>query len=248
MKTEKISNESAVDQGKKLIDRVSIKEHELFLDGKSIFNGINMLPAAHNNLEVVGLLGENERFLIGTGSCCSGYFISIARGRGEFGEDPTRFYPGTIRDVDMNVYDIVPIHLKNPDVIVNAVLTAGSGCDGSGARLVSTCYASKRNIVISTEEYDSFRRVNSNVYPNIRIDARQNKIYLDMLECGYRLKSGHTRNCKVPNICIDFENEDFYVSQNVRTTWDLTERLTNLNVDIDKTVELNKEYRRIKRS
>ena len=126
------------------------------------------------------------------------------------------------------------------------MLTTGYGCAGSGVRLVDTYYPTTIE-VISGDEFKKMwnPEIQSFVMPHLRVDKDKRTITLDLLKSGYRLKPGRSRDPKLPSCLID-DSYESYVSQDVWASKDLTLVLSEIGVDIEKTIETNEDYARIR--
>ena len=227
-------------------ERLNYKGDDVFLDGKVIFSVPHRESQSEINL--LGVIKEAGKIYVGSGQCCFGP-ISILENRAKNGEEPEYELDG-LRVPNFNVYDIIPAYVDNKKTRFcnnGAILTTGYGCAGSGVRLIDTNYP-KTIDVVSNEEFRGLwgdTRVQGWVMPYLRVDEQKGTITLDLLKAGYRVKAGKSRDPTLPSILLDSDAEESYVSEDIWASKDLTARLVEIGVDIEKTIEQNKGYVRI---
>ena len=229
-----------------LTERLNFKEDDVFLDGKVIFS----VPHRHakSGINLLGVPQNGRTLYIGSGQCCYGP-ITILESHSQEGEEPN-FQLDAMRMPDFNVYDIIPASVdykKTGFANEGAILTTGYGCAGSGVRLIDT-YNPKTIEVVSGEEFQEMwnSRVQNWVMPRLNVNEKEGRITLDLLRSGYRLKPGKSRDPNLPSILLDSNAQEWYVSQDVWASKDLTPVLSEIGVDVEKTIEANRGYTRIR--
>src|SRR3989344_3391052 len=229
-----------------LIERLNFKGDDVLLDGEKIFSVPHRDSKSEINL--LGVLQSGRMLYVGSGKCCYGP-ISILTNHSQEGQEPN-FQLDSIRVPDFNVYDIIPTCVdwkKTGFANEGAILTTGYGCAGSGVRLISTCYPKTIEVVSGEEFHEMWNpRVQNYVMPYLNVNDQKGTISLDLFESGFRPKPGKSRNPKLPSILIDLGSEEWYEPQNVWASKDLTSVLNQLGVDVEKTIEANKGYVRIR--
>ncbi|MBU0457007.1 MAG: hypothetical protein ABH824_04110 [Nanoarchaeota archaeon] len=229
-----------------LIERLNFKEDDVFLDGKVIFS-VPHRPAK-SGINLLGVPENGRTVYVGSGQCCYGP-ITILKSHSQESEEPN-FQLDAMRMPDFNVYDIIPAsvdHKKTGFANEGAILTTGYGCAGSGVRLIDT-YNPKTIEVVSGEEFQEMwnSRVQNWVMPRLNVNEQEGRITLDLLRSGYRLKAGKSRDPNLPSILLDSNAQEWYVSQDVWASKDLTPVLNEIGVDVEKTIEANRGYTRIR--
>lgn len=238
---------------RKLVDKLSFENTKVFLDGDAIFT----VPGRERSLERgINLLGVDERsstIYVGTGKCCYGYVFKLedsSRFKGNY--DPTRDVPNyelaSIRAVDFNVYDILPIKLDpNEDIVFNgnAFIVSGYGCAGSGVRMVSDSYPVTKEIVSGEEFADAVNGCGVNIYRD-RLRSSQGRIYFDLLRGGVRPKPGMKRNPSLPSILMDASVEEVYTTDDIFHSIDITDKIAEFKVDFPRTFDAINHFWRVK--
>ncbi|PLW80230.1 hypothetical protein C0585_03700 [Candidatus Woesearchaeota archaeon] len=246
---------------KKLEDRLSFKGPDLFLNGEIIYtvpfgeceSRINIVGL--KKIEMInpftdeGYVSAFETY-IGSGGCCHGP-ITKTLIKPKDKEHPKNWIlkRANVTIPPFNVYDI--LYVKGNFKFDSwgsdeGLLATGYGCSGSGVMLTGTQNPALINIV-GFEEFNGLwnSRITS-AMPLLYVDNNEKKIKLNMMKSGYRLKPGKSRDPKLPSILVDGHAEEWYVSdRDIVSSLDLTERLSNLGLDINKTIEANKNYIRI---
>ena len=202
---------------KNLVERLNFDGDDVFLDGKVIFSVPHRDTESEINL--LGVPQHGRMIYIGSGKCCYGP-ITILDDVGRDGETP-KFRLESFRVPDFNVYDIIPASVdyrKTGFANGGAILTTGYGCAGSGVRLIDTYYPKTINVV-SEEEFQKIRMRNDPSGRN----------YLDK-----------------PRLNVNKEQKDIITLDWLGESKDLTPILKEIGVDVEKTIEVNKGYTRIR--
>lgn len=227
-----------------LTERLNFEGDDVFLDGKVIFSVPHR--EAMSEINLLGVPKGRRIIYAGSGKCCYGP-ITILRDISQEGESP-KFILDGLRVPDFNVYDIIPA-IVNPSKTGfgngEAVLTTGYGCAGSGVRLIGTSYP-KTIEVVSAEEFQEMKDSRVMITPRLNANRQKGIITLDLLRAGFRLKPGKTRDPRLPSVLLDSNAQEWYVSQDIYESMDLTPVLGKIGVDIDKTIEANLGYVRIR--
>ncbi len=226
-----------------LIKRLNFQGDDVLLDGKVIFSVPHRY--AKSGINLLGVSKNGRTIYIGSGQCCYGP-ITILINSSQEGEK-LNFQLDSMRMPDFNVYDIIPANVdyeKTGFFNADTILTTGYGCAGSGVRLIST-YTPKTIEIVSEDEYQ--KMCNSNrVTPRLNVVEQEGIITLDLLKSGYRLKPVKSRDPNLPSVLLDSNAEEWYVSQDVWMSKDLTPVLNEIGVNIEKTIEVNSGYTRIR--
>lgn len=219
---------------KPLIERLSFTEHqpELYLDGKLLFT----TPETHSGTRGINVLGvdeTNDYIDIGTGECCYGYIHRLTRY-----EKDRPFSLDIIRPVDFNIYDLLPvIHARTDLPNQQSLLAVGHGCAGAGIRLIGMYTPSAREF-LSASEYSLLKPKGSErVNPSFEIS--NGDIYLNLT--GVARGFGPERNPDKPNMLHDLSDRIYSIDFK---SIDLTQKLADLGIDIEKTLEFTKNYER----
>ncbi len=232
---------------KSLLERLNFQGEDVYLDDKVVFSvphintvsGINMLGVSEESSPHGG------RIYVGSGKCCYGIISVLDHIPNPEDKEAYNFCLKAIMPPDFNVYDIIPAVATGGFDNSDTMLTTGYGCAGAGVRLMGI--SSPKTIeVISKDEFNEIwgsRQVS--MHPRLTIHQQSSTISLDYLRAGYRLKPGRSRNPRLPTLLIDDSYEPF-VSQDVFVSRDLTPVLRDIGVDIEKTIERNKDYTRIR--
>ena len=238
-----------------LVERLNFQKRDVFLDGNKIFTV--PLKDTLGKINLLGVIQSGRRIFVGSGTCCYGP-ISILEDNAIINgslEDEAQnsntpdFQLETMRIPDFNVFDIIPAIVdceKTKFANDYALLTTGYGCAGSGVRLVATYYPTAIEVV-SGDEFQKMwnKNIQDGVRPHLRVDKDKRTITLDLLKSGYRLKPGRSRNPGLPTCLID-DSYESYVSQDIWASKDLTLVLSEIGVDVEKTIEANEGYTRIR--
>ena len=250
-----------------LIERLNFEGTNVYLDGKIIFPGLNI--PVDNKISLLGVTPERlvyqssvsepgkESVLtdpiqtriiyVGCGSCCEGP-ISILTSEHNEGEQEN-FKLKSVKLPSFNVYDIIPVVLEEGHQLeeMYGLLATGYGCNGRGVKLFGRDCSAYLEVVPSQEFRDLWDKTTQSwVEPRLTVNEQTGGIALNLLNSEYRLKPGHRRNPNIPDCLIDY-NYETYVSQDVHASKDLTTKLVELGVDIEKTIEANEGYVRIRR-
>lgn len=235
-----------------LTERLNFKGDDVFLDGNKIFSVPHRPTESEINL--LGVPSGGRIIYVGSGKCCFGPITILMDNASENG-DPSNFQLDQLRIPDFNVYDIIPVSVDHKKTIFaneGAILTTGYGCAGAGVRLIDT-YHPKTIEVFSEEEFQKLwnKDVQSWMMPHLRVDEHKRTISLDLLKAGYRLKPGRSVDPKLPRmadgtLCLIDDAFENYVSQDIWASKDLTSVLSEIGVDIEKTIEANNGYVRIR--
>ncbi len=204
-----------------LTERLNFERDNVLLDGEVIFS-VPHRPAV-SGINLLGVPQHGRRIYIGSGQCCYGLITILDDIAGE-GETP-KFQLDGFRVPDFNAYDIIPAHAdykKTGFANEGAILTAGYGCAGSGVRLIDTYYP-KTIEVVSGEEFQEMwdSRIQKRLMPRINVNEHRGIITLDLLQSSS-------------------------IAQDIWASKDLTPVLNDLGVDVEKTIEANREYTRIR--
>ncbi len=230
----------------KLTERLNFEGDDVFLDGKVIFSVPHR--QTQSDINVLGVPQHGREIYVGSGSCCYG-FITILHNGATDSETP-KFKLDGFRIPDFNVYDIIPAsgdYKKTGFGNDGAILTTGFGCAGSGVRLIDTYYPKMIEVVPGIEFQEMWNsRVQNFVMPRLNVNEYEGKITLDLLRSGYRLKPGKSRDPKLPSCVLDANAQEWYVSQDIWASKDLTPVLDKLGLDVEKTIEANRGYTRIR--
>ena len=228
-------------RAKDLAEKLSFQGSEVFLDGERILK----VPGDCETRTQIRMLGVCDHKIgdwdvfVGTGSCCHGHVLAL---------DGTRL--DQILTPDLCVEDMLPMavdHKKTGFSTSGALLVTGQGCAGGGVRLMSVYYPQVIDIM-PTEEFRGMYdgRRDGWVIPRLRADPETGRITLDLHRGGYRLRPGMSRDPTLPSILLDSKAEEFHVSDDLHSTLDLTERLARTGVDVEKSIDLSKDYHRIR--
>ncbi|MBS3157026.1 hypothetical protein J4442_02520 [Candidatus Woesearchaeota archaeon] len=254
---------------KELIERLNFEGTGIYLDGEAIFSGLDI--PVDNRINLLGVTPERTEYqssryepgkkepvftdpvqtrhiYVGCGSCCEGP-ISVLISEHKEGEKED-FKLCSVKLPSFNVFDILPIVFKGTEQLDGeryGLLATGYGCHGRGVKLIGRDCSGYLEVVPSQEFRELWdKRAQDWVEPRLTIDDQTERITLNLLKSGYRLKPGHKRNPNIPKCLID-QNFETYVSQDIHASKDLTSRLVELGVDIKKTIEeLNEGYVRIR--
>ncbi len=254
-----------------LIERLNFEGTKVYLDGVVIFSGPDKPVNVDNKINLLGVTREKVMYdpviyrpnresiftdprqtrdiYVGCGSCCEGP-ISILTAEHEKGKKEN-FRLDSVKLPGFNVYDILPVVFKDTNQLNrerSGLLATGYGCDGSGVKLIGRDCSGYLEVVPS-RDFRELRNAKTQNHgaPRLTISAQKRGITLDLLKSGHRLKPGHERTPNLPEILID-NNYEFYVSQDIYASKDLTAKLIELGVDINKTIEANEGYIRIRRN
>lgn len=215
-----------------LIDRLNFKDTRLYLDGTEILN----VPGNKSNAEINIITTDENKIYVGTGGCCKGYLLELERHDKSFNLEE-------IFAVDFCVLEILPVVLPgNPAGNPKSALVSGYGCAGSGIRMINL-YGAKSTNVMSTEDFKAITGVEHRM-PRFRTD--NGKISIELTYAGYRLKPGMKKQPGVPEFLAGPESE-FYTSDDVYASRDITAKLEEIGVDVAKTIDEAKAFRKIKR-
>ncbi len=219
---------------KPLIERLDFKGGELFLDGALIFT----TPETHSGTRGIHVLGVDETndFIdIGTGECCYGYIHRLTK----YGKDKP-FSLDNIRSVDLNVHDLLPViddHTRTDLPNQQSLLAVGHGCAGAGIRLIGM-YAPSAREVLSASEYSQLKPEGSErVNPRFEISDGNINLNLTGIARGF----GPERDPNKPNMLHDLSDRVYSIGFN---SIDLTQKLADLRINIEKTLEFAKNYQR----
>ncbi len=231
-------------------------------------NRINLLGVMSERIEYGSVYTEPNKepvfrdpkyvrlIYVGCGGCCEGPISILTNGRSD-GEETSEcndyeedFRLYSFKLPSFNVFDILPVVFGNTDQLDGeryGLLATGFGCHGSGVKLMGRDCSGYLEVVPS-RDFRELRNAKTQNHgaPRLTISAQTRGINLNLLESGFRLKPGHIRNPNLPEILID-DNYEAYVSQDVYASKDLTARLIELGVDIEKTIEANEGYVRVRR-
>lgn len=252
-----------------LIEKLNFEGTKVNLDGKVMFSGRDMPHPIDNRINLLGVTPERVEYkscisvpnkepvftdpkyarliYVGCGSCCEGplYILQSVRKEGEE-ED---FQLDCFKLPRFNVYDILPVAFGDTDQLSGeryGLLATGYGCHGSGVKLIGRDCSGYLEVVSSHDFMELWGpRIQNWVTPRLSLSAQKRGITLDLLKSGHRLKPGHVRTPNLPEILID-NNYEFYVSQDIYASKDLTARLIELGVDIEETIKANEGYVRIR--
>lgn len=205
----------------KLIQRLNFKGDDVLLDGEVVFS----VPHRDcvSEINILGVLERKYRsdIYVGCGNCCHGPIMILSEHSGEDEEPQIRF--DDIRVPDFNVYDIIPARVDYHQAgfpNTQAILATGFGCSGAGVKLISAI--SPKDIeVVSEKELRQMMFKRRPVRPELRVNEEEGVIDLYFQGPGYMLFKDDGRRK------------------------DLTPILREMGVDIEKTIELNRDYDRI---
>src|SRR3989338_6094281 len=110
-------------------DSLSIDGGKVFLNGEEIFS----IPVEHHMVWVAGFweATEDKTIYVGSHHCCHGHLYTLRNSSG-------RYILCDIVTLDTNLTDILPVTGKKAGFPKGeGVIVTGSGCDGSGVRLVN---------------------------------------------------------------------------------------------------------------
>jgi len=244
-------------QEQSLISRLNFIKGNVFLDRTLIFSVPEMLYQ-RGDINVLGTKEysykhenrEEQKAIaldIGTGECCYGYLFrlqAVPVEQPKYGKiKPLEFKLDFIRPAEFNVYDLLPADLVKKEstfATPDLVIATGSGCEGSGVRLIGTHHPRIRKDIFSDEEFEKIAK--SGFVTRLRIS--DDKVFLDLVNI-YDLKRTEKE------ILTDSAEERYRspnpVGSNVYDSVDLTKRLEEAGVDIPRTLELAKDYKKIYR-
>mgnify|MGYP001559024461 FL=1 len=257
-----------------LIERLNFEGTTVYLDGTVIFSGLGipLNNPVDNEVNLLGVTPERTVYqssrqepgkeepiftdpiqtrviYVGSGGCCEGPISILTSGHKE-GEKED-FKLDSVKLPSFNVFDILPVVFGDTDQLDGeryGLLATGYGCHGRGVKLIGRDCSGYLEVVPSHEFRDLWdKRTQNWVAPRLTVSDQTKRITLNLLKSGYRLKPGHRRNPNIPEFLID-NNYETYVSQDIHASKDLTSRLVELGVDIEKTIEANEGYVRIRRS
>lgn len=219
---------------KPLIERLSFSGPFLDLEGHTIF----ATPDTHSGTRGINVIGVDETngFIdIGTGECCYGYVHRLIEYKKNEG-----FKLDNIRHIDFDVHDLLSVvDSKTSTDLPNqqSILAVGHGCAGAGVRLIGMYYPISKEVLTAKEYYNLKPEGSERVQP--RFSISEGRIHLDIT--GIARGFGPERDPNKPNMLHDLSDSIYSVNFN---TFDLTERLADLGVDIAGTLEFAKNYER----
>ena len=229
----------------KLVERLNFKGTEVYLDGEVIFSGLGI--PFDNQINLLGVPQHQRNIYVGCGGCCEGPISILTSQHKE--DEKEDFKLDSVKLPSFNVFDILPIVFRGAEQLDGeqyGLLATGYGCHGKGVKLIGQACSGYLEVVPSQEFRELWDKGAQDwVEPRLTIDNQTERITLNLLRSGYRLKPGHKRNPNIPRCLID-QNFETYVSQDIHASKDLTSRLVELGIDIKKTIEANESYTRIR--
>jgi len=224
-----------------MISNLSIEDNKVLLNGKIMFT----VPIERHYPNVVGYWApeeNNSSILIGSTACCHGHLYVILPNA----DDTYRI--DEINSVDLNIEDMIPLaadHKKTGFGFETGFLVTGSGCSGSGVRLVD--YRDPKVInILSSKEYHSKYPRDERAAPVFKADISTKKIYLELRQVVRRIKAGKTRTPGLPSFLFDGQNEESIIYSGLWARVDLTPKLREIGADIEKTFEKLLNFRSVK--
>ncbi len=212
-----------------VLGRVSINRGELYLDGCEVFR-VPIGNEVERVINVAGVVrceedgGKIVAIYVGTGGCCHGhvYKLNVTTAGVEVDD---------IFSVDLCVQDLLVVGVDHGVAGVNchdAVVVVGSGCCGSGVRLVST-YGMDVREVVSGDGQREITGANFN-RPRFRIEGE--RVFADYYPVGHRPRPGRTRDSKLPSLLVNTGDEEFYVAERAMGSIDVTAQLIALGAEV----------------
>lgn len=248
-----------------LIERLNFEGTKVYLDGEVIFSGLDI--PVDNQINLLGVTPERTIYrssrqepgkepvltdpiqtriiYVGSGSCCEGP-ISILTSEHKEGEKED-FKLRSIKLPSFNVFDMLPVVFSGTEQLDGeqyGLLATGYGCHGRGVKLIGQQCSGYLEVVPS-QEFREIENTDRFTAPRLTVHQQDDTISLDFYMIGHRLKPGNKRDPNVPDFLIGPMHET-YTSQDIHASKDLTSRLVELGIDINKTVEANKGYVRIR--
>jgi hypothetical protein len=227
-----------------ILEKLSFSGSDVYLDGEKIMT----VPGKNPTRTCINLLGvpsHGDNIFVGTGGCCHGHIVDLDKSSdGLYGIE-------NIVTPNLNVNDMLFALGKHEGSALpsgTGLIVTGQGCAGAGVRLMSTYEPVSLDVVSTQEFYSLFDgRRDGIVVPRLRADTFDGKIYLDLHRGGFRVNPGMRRDPTMPSILVDTSVETFFVSDDLHSILDITDRLERFGVDISKTLEYNKDFHRIRR-
>jgi hypothetical protein len=216
-----------------LIERVSIDGgRRILLDDKPVIEIPGGTYSMKNGINMAKVSPKGELY-IGTGTCCDGYVV-----RGSIIKDERKgVEESCIRDIyniPFNVNDILPVVNSEDSKEPWSFLTGGSGCSGAGIRLYGTKdFMPITKEVISENHYMELKEGIDNAHPYFRIE--DGKVFLDFDRCRFRTDEG-----EYPTF-TQLDTKGHYVIDGPHFSKDITQYLKWEGIDIEKTIERNKD-------